>query len=165
MTLTELRYYFEHEVLTKYFWEDSEAFLSDLVQVIYEEENENSDENIIYELFSEIVQEEDMELPYSKDEYKVELFQMDKDDYTIRIILPKPEEPLLCACIYMIFSLDDFSPIRYFTVELLEKKLRKNAYCLCEWEQNGFHRNHSFVSKDLKKIQDKIIQLYEEGIN
>lgn len=162
MTLTELRYYFEHEVLPTYFWKCSGAFLSDLVQVVYEEEEESSDENIIYELISDISQEEDLEPPYSKDEYRVELFRMDKEDYTIRIVLPKPEEPLLCACIYMIFSLKDFSPIRYFTVELLEKKWRKNVYCLCEWEQDGFHRNHSFVSKDLKKIQDKIIQLYGE---
>ena len=94
MSLTELRYYFEHEVLPKYFWEDSEPFLSDIVQVIYEEE-ENGDENIIYELISEIAQENDMELPYTKDEYKVELFRMDKDDYTIRIRFPEPEEPVI----------------------------------------------------------------------
>ena len=43
MTLVELRYYFEHEVLPKYFFEDSEPFLSDILEVNYEEEN--SDEN------------------------------------------------------------------------------------------------------------------------
>lgn len=76
--------------------------------------------------------------------------------------MPEPEESLLCAYIYLLFSLDDLSKLRYFTVELLEKKWRKNVYCLCEWEQGGFHKNHSYVSKDLQKIQDKIIQIYEE---
>ena len=109
-------------------------------------------------------QEEGVELPYSKKQYKTEVFSIDKDkdDFAVRIRLPEPEESLLCAYIFMIFSLKDLSPIRYFTVELLEKKWRKNVYCLCEWERDGFHRNHSFISKNLNKIQDKIIQLYEE---
>ena len=55
MTLVELRYYFEHEILPKYFWEDSEPFLSDILQVI--EVVKNSDENIIYDLICEIAQE------------------------------------------------------------------------------------------------------------
>ena len=160
MTLTELRYYFEHEVLSKYFWEDSEPFLSDILQVM-NIENENGDENILYDLICEMAQENEVELPYSKDEYQAELFWLDKDDFAIRVRFPKPEETLLCDNIFMIFCMKDFTPIRYFTVELLEKKWRKNVYCLCEWEQNGFHRNHMFVSKNLKKIQDKIIQLYE----
>ena len=162
MTLVELRYYFEHEVLPKYFFEDSEPFLSDILEVNYEEEN--SDENIIYDLISEIAQEEDVALPYSTEQYKAEVFAMDKDkeEFVIRIRLPEPEEALLCAYIFMLFSMKDLSPIKFYTVELLEKKWRKNIYCLCEWEQNGFHRNHNFVSKKLDKIQDKIIQLYEE---
>ena len=163
MTLVDLRYYFEHEILPGYFFESSEPFLSDILEVAYEEED-NTDENIIYESICETAQEEGVELPYSKKQYKTEVFSMDKDkdDFVVRIRLPEPEEPLLCAYIFMIFSLKDLSPIRYFTVELLEKKWRKNVYCLCEWERDGFHRNHSFVSKNLDKIQDKIIQLYEE---
>lgn len=121
----------------------------------------NSDENIIYDLICEMAQENEIELPYSKAEYQIELFWLDKDDFAVRVQLPKPEEPLLCDNIFMIFCMKDFAPIRYFTVELLEKKWIKNVYCLCEWEQNGFHRNHMFVSKNLKKIQNKIIQLYE----
>ena len=158
MTQNELRYYFEHKILPKYFFEDTEPFLTEMLDALDKEVAGN----IIYEMISDIAKKNDTEFADSENEYEAELFWLKEEDYIIRIRLPEPEESLLCAYIYLLFSLDDLSKLRYFTVELLEKKRRKNVYCLCEWEQDGFHRNHSFVSKNLEKIQDKIIQMYEE---
>ena len=49
---------------------------------------------------------------------------------------------------------------RFFTVELLERKWLRNIYCLCEWEENGFHGNHGIISNKIKKRKEKIIQLF-----
>ena len=140
MTLVEIRYYFEHKILPQYYFEDTELFLSEILDTLNNEED--AGENIVYDLIYEMAQKNDIEFPYSRNEYKAELFSLNEDNYMIRICLPEPEEPLLCSYIYMMFYTEDLSKIRYFTVELLEKKKRKNLYCLCEWEQNGFHKNY-----------------------
>lgn len=52
MTLIELRYCFEHEILPKYFFEDTEPFLTEMLDALDNEEG--FDNSVIYEMVMDI---------------------------------------------------------------------------------------------------------------
>jgi len=159
MTLHELRYHFEHELLTKYYFEKTVPFLAEMFESYG---NEDEIDNFLYDMIKELAEKNNIDFPYSEEQYKVDLCNLNEEDFMIRISLPEPEEPLLCSYIYLVFPIEDFSGKRYFTVELVEEERKKKTYCLCEWEEDGFHRNHGYVLNDIERIEDKVMQLFYE---
>ena len=160
MTLVELRYYFEHKLLPRCYFEDTISFVGAIFEAYREDVESNS--NPLFDMISGLAEKQGIELPYSEEQFRAETIVLDEDNIMIRICLPEPEEPILCSEIYLVFCIEDFSKKRYFTVELLERKWLRNIYCLCEWEEDGFHGNHGIISNKIKKREDKIIQIYEE---
>ena len=158
MTLVELRYYFEHKLLPRYYFENTISFVSEIFQAYREDVESNS--NPLFDMISELAENQGIELPYSEDQFKVEIIVLDEDNVMFRICMPEPEEPILCSEIYLVFCIEDFSTKRFFTVELLERKWLRKTYCLCEWEEDDFHGNHGIISNNMKKRKDKIIQLF-----
>lgn len=158
MTLYELRYYFEHELLPRYFFEYTVPFLEEIFEA-YTEDTE-SNQNPLFDIIFEMAQEQEIDFPYNQEQYKAEIVGLNEDEVMIRIRLPEPEETILCSDIYLLFSIEDLSKKRYFTIELLERKKRRNYYCLCEWEEDGSHANYGLVSGNIAKIEEKIIQLF-----
>ena len=99
-------------------------------------------------------------LPYSQEQFKGEIIVLDEDELMIRLSLPEPEEPILCSDIYLLFSIEDLSKKRYFTVELLERKWLRKSYCLCERKEDGFHCNYGIIHNNTKKREEKMIHLF-----
>lgn len=159
MTLNELRYYFEHKLLPKYYFEKTVPFLAEILDAYG---NEDDIDNFLYDMIRELAEKNNIDFPYLEEQYKVDLWNLNEDDFMIRISLPEPEEAVLCSYIYLMFPIEDFSLKRYFTVELVEKKKKKKTYCLCEWEEDGFHRNHGYLPNDIERIEGKIIQVFSE---
>lgn len=160
MTLFELRYYYEHELLPQYYFEDTVPFLGEMFEADRDDDTESS-KNLLFEMILEMAAKRGIDFPYSQEQYKAEIIALNEDDLMFRITLP--EEQMLCSAIYLLFPIEDFSKKRYFTIELLERKWRKNCYCLCEWEEDGFHVNHGIVSNNVKKREEKIISLFKEN--
>lgn len=146
----EVRYAFEHQILPHLFYEDKEQFVGMVLQ----------DKGVLYEIISSIFDKEGVENPYVDEEFEVEPIRLSEDVLMLKITLPEPEEPILCSDIYLVYSVDDLSTKRYFTVELLERKWLKKSYCLCEREKNGFHCNHGIIPNNTKKREEKIIHLF-----
>lgn len=163
MTLCKLRYYFEHKFLRKYYFENTVPFLAEMFEVYGNEEDDT--DNFLYNMIREAAEKNDIEFPYSKEQYKVDLYPLNEDDFMIRIRLPEAEEPLLCTHIYLLFPIEDFSKKRYFTIELVERKGKRKHYCLCEWEEDGFHANYGYLPNSIEKIEDKIISLFYKESN
>ena len=160
MTLFELRYYFEHELLSKYYFEDTVPFLGEMFET-YREDSESS-KNLLFVMILEMAARRGIDFPYSQEQYKAEIVVLNEDELMIRISLPEPEEPMLCSAIYLLFPIEDFSKKRYFTIELLERKWLTKSYCLCERKEDGFHCNHGIISNNVKKREEKIINLFKE---
>lgn len=163
MTLVELRYYFEQQLLPKYYFEDGLSFVWELFEAYREDAEINS--NPLFELISKLAEKQGIELPYSQEQFKGEVIVLDEGELMIRLSLPEPEEPILCSDIYLAFSVDNFSKKRYFIVELLERKWLRKTYCLCEREENGFRCNYGIIPNSIKKREDIIIHLfYKEDV-
>ena len=162
MTLVELRYYFEQQLLHKYYFENEYAFIWDMFEA-YREDTE-SDSNPLFDIISKLAEKRGIELPYSREQFHGEVIVLGEGELMIRLSLPEPEVPILCSDIYLVFSVDDMLTKRYFTVELLERKWLRKTYCLCERREDGFHSNHGIISNNIKKREDKMIQLYYGGI-
>lgn len=162
MTLFELRYYFEQQLLPKYYFENELSFVWEMFEA-YREDTEY-DSNPLFDMISKLAEKQGVELPYSQEQFKGEIIALDEDELMIRICLPEPEDVMLCSDIYLVFSVDDMLTKRYFTVELLERKWLRKTYCLCERREDGFHSNHGIISNNIKKREDKMIQLYYGGI-
>lgn len=159
MTLYELRYYFEHKLLPKYYFEDTVPFLSEMFEVYGNEEDDK--DNLLYNMIKELAEKNNIEFLYSKEQYKVDLCPLNEDDFMIRISLPDPEEPLLCSYIYLLFPIEDFWGKRYFSVELVERKGRRKKYCLCE-RGDGFRDNYGYISNNVEEIENTLMELFYE---
>lgn len=160
MTLFKLRYYFEHELLPQYYFEDTVPFLGEIYEAY--REDARSSRNLLFEMISEMATRQEIAFPYSQEQYKAEIVGVNEDELMIRISLPEPEDVMLCYAIYLLFSMEDFSKKRYFTIELLERKWLRKSYCLCERKEDGFHCNYGIVSNNVKKREEKIINLFKE---
>lgn len=158
MTLFEVRYYFEHKLLPKYYFEDTEPFLTEMLDAYGSDGN-----NLLYDMISDMAKKREIDLLFDEEQYKVKIYQLEEDEFMIKISLPEPQESTLCSHIYLLFSVDDLSNKRYFTIELLEIKRKRKYYCLCEWEPSGFHVNHGYLPKSGAQIEDKIIELFKNS--
>ena len=160
MTLVELRYYFEQEILPRYYFESELSFVWELFEAYREDAESNS--NPLYDLILKMAEKQGIDLPYSQEQFKGEIIVLDEDELMIRLSLPEPEEPILCSDIYLLFSIEDLSKKRYFTVELLERKWLRKSYCLCERKEDGFHCNYGIIHNNTKKREEKMIHLFYE---
>lgn len=113
MTLPEFRYALEHQLLTRYYFEDATALFAALFGG---DDDEDDVDNYLVDMVSDIANKCGFELPYTEEQYDVGLYQITDDDFMCKITLPKPEESLLCSHIYLLFP-EDYSNRRYFTVK------------------------------------------------
>ena len=164
MTLKELRYYFEHQLLPRYFFEHTAGFLDEIsAPLIKEEENPNavSGDNI-YSLFSEIAEKYDVAHKYTKEQFELDIYPIGELGFMFKISLPEPEDTILCSHIYLVLS-EDFTYKRYFTIELLEIKRKRKYYCLCEWTSDS-HENYGEISNNSEERENMIVKLFLQEI-
>lgn len=160
MTLTELRYYYEHKILPKYYFEDTVPFLAEIFEAYGDSDGEGKIDNFLYDMIRELAEKNGIAFPYSEDQYKVDMWKLDEDNFMIRLRMPEPDETVLCSYVYLLFPIEDFSQNRYFTVELTEIKKKRKYYCLCEWDKEGVHKNYGYLPNNIEQVEDKIIKLF-----
>ena len=159
MTLSELRYYFEHQLMPKYFFEDTIPFLTELIG-----DGEDQTHDIgcaVYNIFEDVARKAEVIVPYSPEDFQGNLWTLNGNEYVLRIEMPEAQESPQCKAIYLLFT-TDFSHLRYFTVELLEIKWKRKRYVLCEWTQDG-HSNYGPVPNDFGKIETIIAEKFHHS--
>lgn len=136
MNRHNVRYFFEHQVLPKWFYEDKVKFVVILLQ----------DKNILFRIIDDIFKQENVENPYNEDSFDVIPFNVTDDVKMLKIIFPEPEEEPLCYCSYVFFN-DDFEKINYFCIEKGSELSNNNPF-VCSWSSDGIHRNHGNCTFD-----------------
>lgn len=159
MNITEFRYYFEHQLMPNQFFHDTVPFLFELIGDGEEEIRDIG--AFVYHLFFKVAQKAEVTVPYSKDDFRADLWDLDNGDYMLRIDMPEPQESLQCKTIFLLFN-TDFSHLRYFTVELMEIKWKRKRYVLCEWMEE-FHLNHGPVSNDSDEIEKIVVKKFHRS--
>ena len=161
MTLFEFRYNLEHRLFPRYYFEDTPAFFAALLG--NEDEDSEGVDNYLFEMVSDISDKCDFALPYTADQYGVELREIDDNTFMCKISLPEPEESPLCSRVYLILS-GDYSNQRYFSVELMEIRRKRKCYCLCEWSSTG-HHNYGEAPENVEQLERKIVDLGYQNRN
>ena len=158
MILSELRYYFEHQLMPKYFLEDTIPFLAELIG-----NGEYRSHDIgcaVYNIFSDVARKADVIAPYSLEDFQGDLWTLNGDEYVLRIEMPEAQESPQCKAIYLLFT-TTFSHLRYFTVELMEIKWKRKRYVLCEWTED-MHSNYGPAPDNFDKIESYIIKKFHQ---
>lgn len=155
--LGKLRHEIEHNIIKNVFFKHTKKFVTKILE-----------EGFAYELYKSIFESVGMDVPYEKDEFNVEMLNLDEDTFHILLELPKPEYVPLCYRMYFIFK-NDFSDTAMYTIER-----GLSSGFICGWNKEGEHENyHNITSPEweenigpMKEIEAIIIdELYNNRFN
>lgn len=127
VTLERMRYYFEHNVLPRYFYEDP-ANMLDVLKT-----------NGIYRLWQALADENGVEYPYQEADYNLRWYDLDGGATALLIEMPAPEVSPQCLRVYMIYN-QETGASGYYTVEY-DNFMGETAF-LCGWTPDGTHMNY-----------------------
>lgn len=147
-----VRYLFEHRLLPKYFFEDGAKFIGILLD----------NDEILYDIINDIFEKEEVENPYSKEEFTVEAARLVEDILLLKICFPEPEEEPLCYCSYMLFD-EKFEKKGYFCIE---KGNEAGEYLpfVCGWTPDGSHLNYGNCGLKEEEGLFRCLEIYVEEI-
>lgn len=175
----EARYFFEHKLLPQLFYEGKIGFLNAALK----------EENYLYNICNEVFKAGEMPCPYEAEQFELHFVKVsnDKEDHNYMMVLefPEPEEPVLCHRAIAVFDMDfekevSFEKTMYYTVEKTfpdetRNKIMKSVGIdlddissdtddaepmLCGWAEDGKHLNFGYISNDIRKQVDKVLELY-----
>lgn len=167
--LHQIRYFFEHKCLPKWFYEDAENLLWSL----------KDDPYFLYSILADVFKDEGMENPYGPEELKTELYRMTDDLIMVVITMPEPLTSPLCHKEYLFFefvrsNIDDndiegIEPLLFFTVE---KPPADEIYpYFCCWFDDGSRQNFGQCSLEEEEhvaacfeVMDKIFGVEDEEV-
>lgn len=129
-----IRYMFEHRLLPQWFFENKMEFVGLLLH----------EKEILFNVISDIFVEENVDNPYSVDDFGVSVAKIAEDVLMLRIGFPDPEEEPLCYCAYMFFD-ENFEKVSYFCIE---KGNSESEGCpfVCSWTPDEVHYNYGNCS-------------------
>lgn len=145
---TNLRYFFEHQMLPDLFYRDGLKFT----------EKVTLDNRILFYMYDIGCRKYGIENPYTLEEFKVEKVQISENVRCIKVAMPAPEETPLCYNIYMFYH-TDFSKAMYFTVE---KGKFGNISFLCGWNNMQAHLNFGMYMNGDEAMLQYCESLYME---
>ena len=154
MNLHDIRYMFEHRILSGWFYEGKSWFVGMLL----------NDKTVLFRIIDDIFQKEEVRNPYTEDQFGIEASKLTDDVMVLKIILPEPEDEPLCYCCYLFFD-KEFENPRYFTIEKgndITGKRGDTIPFVCSWTADGTHINHGNCSLDNKADLIRCAELYKE---
>lgn len=126
-TLAQLRYYFEHNALPRYFYEDPANTMDVLAEVG------------AFTLFASLGDENGIAYDYTEADFGQNLYAAADGTRVLQLDLPRPEVSPQCFRLYMFYN-PDTQAAAYYTIEY-ENLLGESAM-LCGWDADGTHRNY-----------------------
>lgn len=148
MQQTQTRYNIEHCALPEWFFEAGEDFI------------DRVSKEFIYACFEAGYRQDEVEFPYTIDQFDVHYIKLDDTTYMAKIHLPEPETSPLCSGILLVFD-EGYTNLQYFTVELADNVRNKNRYMLCEWDEDENHYNYDFCNSAFR-LEEKILAIHKD---
>ena len=137
MTVNEILYSFEHDLLPKSFFDDDrKTFIGVLAQ----------QPNALYEIASELFRRNGQENPFSPGQFSVEPTMINPEVAMLKLKFPKPPVPPLCSMSLVFFD-RTFEKISYFCMEKANDSWESFPE-ICSWEADGTHVNYGNESPD-----------------
>lgn len=155
----EARYYLEHQLLPKLFYEGTIGFVNAALK----------EESYLYDICREVFQAGELTCPYTREQFSVKLVRAsekeDNRDYLIVLEFPEPEEPILCHRAIGVFDMDFdtnvvFTKAHYYTVEKTYAEWA-DVPVLCGWTKENVHENFGLIDHDVVKQLEKALALYD----
>ena len=137
--LLKALYFFEHRLIPEYFFDEEINFVLTL----------SSKPEILFKIFNDICEKEEIENNYSEDDFSCKLYKLDEDGewFGMIIDLPHPVEMPLCYNIYLFLDVNSERK-GCFTLEYhkseKQEPTEKELGCLCSWTKEKAHRNYAF---------------------
>ena len=125
-----IRYMFEHRLLPQWFFKEKERFVAPILK----------DKGILFEVLDQIFRKENVDNPYSPEQFNSEAAKLTDEVLMVKITFPEPEEEPLCYCSYLFFDLA-FEKIAYFCIER-GNPAGDDLPFVCSWTKEGTHLNH-----------------------
>lgn len=141
MNLNEILYMIEHQLLPKWFYEGREFFINDLLD----------NEDMIFETLNSILEEEELENPYSREDFIVKGEIINDDILMMEVKFPEPKVGPLAYCCYMFFD-NDYEKLDFYCIEKPCENSGEKPF-LCSWTPEEQHINYGECS--LKGFQTK----------
>ena len=126
-TLEQARYFFEHSVLPRYFYEVPQEMLETLGDVG------------VYQLWKAIADENGVLYTYQADDYWQRWFDADDGTVMLQIGMPQPDGNTLCYRVYMAYNTQT-GTAGYYTVE--SDTFSPETAFICGWDAAGTHYNY-----------------------
>lgn len=142
----DARYIFEHRVIPDLLYKNGIEFMASIV----------GEENILNEIFIDILEKSGIENPYGADAITIEPFKI-QDIIVAKIIFPEPEEEPLCYESYALFHTDE-NRAGYFCLEKGETV--DDEPFLCGWSEDGIHLNYDHCSFDRDELILNIFKIF-----
>lgn len=146
---TDLRYAMEHSIIPRQFQTYQMAFIQFLLK----------GEGVFYQWVQDCYQQEQLDLPYQPEDYKIRYFKMADHVFIVALSFPEPERASLCHEAYLAFD-TSFRWQHYFTLEK-SHNLFGNKPMLCAWVE-GSHVNYGSVQLDQVTVLDKCLDVIKE---
>ncbi len=141
-----IRYYFEHELLPKLFFENELGFMCAIT---------NKENNVLNKYFLKIFEEESLNNPYGDNPINIETFVVE-DICIVEITFPVPEDEPLCFETIMLYNLKTNKSGFY----CIEKGSGETPRYLCGWDNAALHLNYGSCSEDMKKVRVDILKIF-----
>ena len=134
MILHQIRYVFEHRLLPQLFFENNAQFVGMVLK----------DKAVLFRIIDDIFQKEDVENPYTEEQFDIETAKIAEGVMMMKIILPEPEDEPLCYCCYLFFD-NNFEKLSFFCIEK-GNEIGQMYPFVCSWTSGGAHNNHGNCS-------------------
>ncbi len=130
-TLFDIRYYFEHRLLPREFYQAPEGMMETLR------------ENGLYDRWTRYETENGFDTSYSAAEFDTREIMQDSGIRMMLLTLPRPESTLLCYRIYLCYD-PETETAAFFTAEFDKYEGFFDEGCLiCGWKPDGTHEYYT----------------------
>lgn len=154
MSLKRTRYYFEHELLPRVFFEKKGEFINMLQEY---------GGRLLYRMMLWECEEAKVSCKYIEQEYRCTVRKMENGWGMLCMKFPRAKKPCMCPLAFCIFG-EGYSWVRYFMVESGRLGARR-VFFLCEWNPQRYHYNYGSVPDNISAIENKLIQVVQKGIS
>ena len=136
MTVNEILYSLEHDLIPKAVFEDTKTFIGVLAQK----------PDALYEFANELFRRDGQENPFGPGQFTVEPNMINPDVAMLKLKFPKPPVPPLCSMALIFFD-RTFKKVSCFCMEKANDSWG-NFPEICSWEADGTHVNYGNESPD-----------------
>jgi len=150
MTLNEILYSLEHDILPRSFYDDKKTFIGLMA----------SSPVAIYEIINELFKRNGQDNPFRPGDFSVEPTMINDQVAMLKLKFPNPPASPLCHRSFVFFD-KSFEKTMYFCMEKGDE-ISGGFPVICSWEPDGSHVSYGSESPDEDEQMVRCAGIYLE---